>query len=88
MGRFHVKTGHLSKLAQEKSEKSGTSRKKRDGWHVWELYFQIEIEYKVVIIESAVKSNQSGSVAYKRIVSPIIFYSGICLLETRVLLTK
>ena len=24
MGRFHVKTGHLSKLAQEKSEKPGT----------------------------------------------------------------
>ena len=23
MGRFHVKTGHLSKLAQEKSEKAG-----------------------------------------------------------------
>ena len=37
MGRFHVKTGHLSKLAQEKSEKSGTFRKKRDGWHVCEL---------------------------------------------------
>ena len=23
MGRFHVKTGHVSKLAQEKSEKAG-----------------------------------------------------------------
>ena len=27
MGRFHVKTGHLSKLAQEKSEKAGRPAK-------------------------------------------------------------
>ena len=35
MGKFHVKAGHSRKLGQEKGEKSGTSRQKRDSWQVW-----------------------------------------------------
>ena len=34
MGKFHVKAGHVKIISIEK-KKIGTSRQKRDSWHVW-----------------------------------------------------
>ena len=46
-GEISCKTGHLSKLAQEKSEK-----KPRDGWHVCKIFLMPEVLLNYSVVRS------------------------------------